>query len=369
MKKFRGIFTVALPLGLGLALLAGCGKSSDPLKSGGKITGSASDAAVGLKVCWSPTNRYFYRVETTLYNDIITKSKAVPVAQETSLALEYSLQITRTNVDGRQQFDLEILSAALNLTRNGELLVSYDTDNRAFMLDDANFSETLRNLKGAHLTCVLSPSNVVERLDGVPALLARIGGGKPAALKTVTYLRSASMLRGMITDQFFRQLVDWSFFPEDPVRIGRTWPARRQFATNPMDGGTAAADLTCVFKGWQQRGDDKCMVVDFSGNTRGMGRPAKGILGFFSSAKPSQLSGRLWLHGEKGVPMALLCGHESSFQYSAARTQTIPPPKAAGTNAPPAAPGTNMPAGPTQTLATRQHTVIELLEIGPRSTN
>ena len=367
MKSLRGIFTVALPLGLGLALLAGCGKSSGPLGKSGKISGSASDPAVGLQVRWSPTNRYFYRVETTLYNDVITKTKAVPVAQETTLALEYSLQITRTNVDGRRQFDLEILSAALDLTRNGELLVSYDTDNRAFMLDDANFSETLRNLKGTHLTCVISASNQVERLDGVPALLARIGGGKPASLKTVTYLRSAAMLRGMFTDQFFRQLVDWNFLPQDPVRIGGTWPATRQFATNPMDGGTAATELTCVFEGWQQRGEDKCTVVDFSGKTRGMGRPAKGILGFFSTSKPSQLTGRLWLHGEKGVPMALLCGHESSFEYSAARAQSVPPPNAANTNAPTLAPATNAPAGPTYTLATRQFTVIELLEIGPRS--
>ena len=119
MKINSGIFAVALPLMLGLALLTGCGRSPDPLKGEGKITGSTSDPAAPLRVNWSLTNRYVYRVETTLYNDIITKSKAVPVAQETTLALEYALQISRTNVDGRRQFDMEILSAALNLTRNG----------------------------------------------------------------------------------------------------------------------------------------------------------------------------------------------------------------------------------------------------------
>lgn len=365
MRSFRDKIIGALPLVLGAMLWAGCGKSSDPLRGGGKITGRSSDPPATFQVRWSPTNRYFFRVETTLYHDIITKTKAVPVAQETTVALEYGLQVTRTNVDGRQQLDLEILTAAVDLTRNGELLVSYDTDNLAFRLDDANFSETLRNMKGAHLTLVVTPSNTVERLDGVPALLARIGANQSGALKTVTYLKSASMLRGMFTDQFFRQLVDWSLLPGEPVRVGHTWPARRGFATNPMEGGTATADLTCEFRGWQQRGERRCAVVDFSGKTHGKGRPAKGVLGIFSSAKPSELNGRLWVDGDQAMPVALICAHESNFDYSSARTKKVPPPAAAGSNAAPVT-VTNAP-GPSYTLATRQHTAIELLEVGPRS--
>jgi hypothetical protein len=86
------------------------------------------------------------------------------------------------------------------------------------------------------------------------------------------------------------------------------------------------------------------------------------MLGWFSSEKPSMLQGRLWHQHEHGLPMTLICWHESTTQYSSGSRVQPDPAAAADTNAPAAS---AKASGSVFTLATRQFTAIEFLEVGP----
>ena len=98
-------------------------------------------------------------------------------------------------------------------------------------------------------------------MEGFPELMDRMGGASRAG-------RGQSAPVGMIgriySPQFFRQLVELTGLPPESVKIGDSWPVKRELTAGGM--GTLMMDLTATFRGWQKHDNRNCALLEFKGD-------------------------------------------------------------------------------------------------------
>ncbi len=324
-----------------LLALAGCAKSGSRATKEEKITGRPEDPPVNLEAQWISSNRYTFRIEITSCSAAPRANSPKPVPQETTIAQDYVVTVTNTMPNGSRGLDLELRTLQLEMSLGDNLTTTYDSENRVIGTFGDPTAEALQNIVGAHLRYVLSASNTVIRLDGIKELTDRVLGGN-------TRNSAASICRRYFNAPYFKQLVELNALPPDAVRVGDSWPMRRELSYSSA-GAVARIDVTCTFKGWQQREKRKCALLEFTGAIkppRPEGRLAR-IVG--APDVSGSLTGKTWFDPESGFATETITDQTLTYQSTARR------PRGADTNAPPT----------TFMTTQRQRVRIKLLETGP----
>jgi hypothetical protein len=381
-----------LAAGLGLT---GC-KKAEARGGDRPITGKASDPAATFEGRWDETNAYVYHLETITGTQVPRRNSEVVIQQDTVLAKDLRFGVTNITREGVRAMSMEVQAVRVETTADQRLTSAFDTENELLSTEDNSIASRLRRVKGARLGFKLAPapSTRVVRVDGAKEFNDRVGSGRN--------VRGAAgaVLNKFFNQQFYRDLVEMTFLPTNPVRIGESWTNFARSGAGLYNN--ASAELIYTFRGWQWHEGTNCARFDFVGGTRGGTTNRKTSTSSSSSNEEAELEGTLWFSPDIGVPVELEFDQSITRQTTSTRvvrmTTTNAPgtvvaavPGTAGTNAtlvvdiddepdvlvtpppgngaPPASPSNPSPS-PTSTTTsrkttTKQHVKLTLIEIVP----
>ncbi len=250
------------------ALVAGCNKSgSANRKSEEPITGRASDPAVEMKAEWKAGQRYLFRLDLALQNEMPIGRRGNPNAgplrqMETTLGQDYTITVTNVASDGGRALELEILAVQMDIASGDSYVLNFDSENPGVSLTENATTDQLQKLVGGKIRYQVSADNKVMRMDGMRELMDRVGSGGGRGNRGPG--GPGGVVGRIFTPQYFRQLVEFAGLPPQPVTIGESWPVRREISVgqpNPFP-----VDLTATFRGWQKHENRNCARTDFTGD-------------------------------------------------------------------------------------------------------
>jgi len=316
----------------------GCGKHGAGTSAGsdGKIVGSPSDPPVTFVPKWEPSNRYLFHSQVTASSDEPRPGVSKPIPQGSSLGLDYAITVSDTRSNGSRSLQMELTGVQFECTQGDTSLIAYDSMNKVVGTDGNPLAERLETILGSKILFQLSPSNKVMNVRGINEITARVQAGGTA--------RGQAALRRLLTPQYLRHLIDVTVLPVDPVRVNDSWPGQLAFNLGSL-GGSVDADVTYRFRGWQQRGEHKCALVELEGTIKPRGtNTSRG--GIASSVESGTIKGKTWFNPEIGLVV------ESTMEESALSKGTIKF-RRTGTNAAPQAYVSNL----------RQQATVKLMEM------
>lgn len=301
-------------------LSAGC-NNADPRGGGAPLKGKPSDPPVALVARWDETNAYVYHLESITGTEVPRRNSTVVIQQDTTLAKDFRFGVTNILRDGVRSMSMEIQSVRVDTTSDQRLTSAFDTENELLSTEDNTIASRLRRVKGARLGFKLAPvpSCRVVRVDGGKEFNDRVGSGRN--------VRGAAgaVINKFFNQQFYRDLVEMSFLPTNPVRVGDSWTVTQRSGPGLYD--VNGAPLTYTFRGWQVREGTNCARLDFTGTTKAAsGSTNKG-------REEIEINGAIWFSNDLGVPV------EISYDQAIVRhtTTTTRTGRAPGSNAPPGA--------------------------------
>lgn len=298
---------------LALAIaVAGCGKpSNSPAGSDRReapITGKPTDAPVPIAAAWQAGKKYALRLErtqTSLFGTAVGR-RVNPGASnstvETTYAQEYSLLVTNS-AGGARGAEMEITGIELIAARGEETLINYDSQNKVVPRGQSDPISTavvsaLDKLVGGKVRYQLSPEGKVQKVEGLNELFARVDGTNTqrGPFSPSTFLRRA------ISEDTFKQMVEFHGLPEKERRIGESWAMSRQLEA-PMVG-KLGMEITNTLRGWQEHEGVKCARVEFTGTVASLGTAA-GPRGGRIAVRDGQVSGHFWYDPAIGLSREL----------------------------------------------------------------
>lgn len=381
------LVTLAVPLLLAATIAVGaigCRKS-DPLGEGAPLTGKASDPPVTFTGRWDDTNAFVYHLETITGTQVPRRNSEVVVQQDTVLAKDFRMGVTNITREGVRALTAEIQSVRVETTSDQRLTSAFDTENELLSTEDNAIANRLRRVKGARLGFKLAPAGRVVRVDGVKEFNDRVGASRN--------IRGAAgaVLNKFLSPEFYRDLVEMTFLPANPVRIGDSWTVRPRSGLG-MSGNTGP-DLVYTFRGWQVREGTNCARFDFvGGKAAGNSGSTSNVVIRRSAPDNLTTEGTLWFSPDLGVPVEMIYSQSFSKQSvvnpsnapRVVRTQGPGPTNSAAvavmdvdddadsapTNAPAASVRTVSASAPattpiTRTITTQQHVTLTLIELVP----
>jgi hypothetical protein len=240
-------------------LLTGCkdqSKPSAPPAANNKPTISKSGAdseTVLLAVKWDVGNRFVYRMDT--FSDSLVKMAVMPepMKHQVTMGQTFALDVGKELPDGKKEIVTEFLAQEMEVIMNGKTVMDFDSKSTEGKNDA--MAETLRNIIGAKLTMIISPSNTLETVVGLDEWLAKIGGNDS---------QQKAMFQGTYNKEFFKRMVEsGAQFPQGSVSKGREWVNSLEVPAGPI--GTLIVTTTNTFVGWETRDSRKTAVIDFVG--------------------------------------------------------------------------------------------------------
>jgi len=333
--KFSSPAFHLLPVAALLLLLAGngCGKKDEA----GKKAASASDpaaavakGAVELKLKLPVGARFPMRIEVVQKSEMLIPSMPKPLRQETTLNQELRFTVLKEYEGGGREVELEFNDVDMSVMMNGREAMTFDSRGESLGEQENPAAAAFRRMVGAKLKCVLDASNQVARVEGWKELVTKMTAGSGGA----------QMMSGVFTEDYFKQLADFSHgLPDQAVQPGDSWPSRRTIVMGPL--GTATMDLTYTFKRWEEREKRQCARLEFTGPIRA-GAPSTNapMMGVRMALLDGTTSGLAWFDPALG----LMIDSESDQKMNV--LMNFP-----GTNAP--ARVSNTSGGMTNTMAQR----------------
>ena len=247
-------------------LLAGCNKSNSPgRKAEEPITGRKSDPPVEMKAEWKAGKRYTFHLDLVLNTEMPAGRRGNPNAgplrqMETSLGQDYSITVTNAGPDGSRGLQLEIHALTMDIASGDTYVMNFDSENPGLGLSESPLADQLQKLIGGKLRYQISADNKVMRMEGFQELMDRMSGATRAGRGQVA---PGGMIGRIYNPQYFRQLVELTGLPKEPVKIGDSWPVKREITAGGM--GALMIDLTSTFRGWQKHDNRNCALLEFSG--------------------------------------------------------------------------------------------------------
>jgi hypothetical protein len=314
-------------------LFAGCSKhNSEP-----RIVGKPSDPPVSLHCAWQPGYRYLLRLEMSVLTDSGNPDPEEMNVHRVTYAQNCLVTATNAGQGGKIGLDMEIQSLAMERAKGGQVPLSFDSDQGGEATDDHGYIPVLKNLIGGHLQFLLSADGKMLRANGINEWVARALGDSPAranaprvvkrmsatnrppveaasataaappnvqqaamtAPAPVTARRSSvpSTLRNFFTPDQFRQIIEFSFIPSAPVRVGEEWKTQ---GDTPISGhGRPGYDAIGKFEGWQAHGETNCARIAVRGNIHPPGAPPTPAT---TTPKKETLQATLWVDTRINFP-------------------------------------------------------------------
>ncbi len=294
MKKNLVLIATALALSLSWV---GCNKSGKLSKSS---TFKPPVGPVELKLKWPVGERIVQDFDLKQKMEISVPGEAGPMKQDITMGQRYGLTVLQETPDGGREVELEFLSARMSVMMGGKTVISFDsTKNTAN--DNANpqmaavqksVSGTFQKIIGAKIQYFFDASNAVERIEGVDALLNRLGTGDQAD--------AASSIKSMFSEDYFKQMIGSSrYMPSKPVQPGDTWPIKTDIAMGGL--GTMTIDYDYTFQSWQMHGKRNCARLEFQGTVQSKPGQTPGASGMTMSISDGNSSGVSWFDPDLGI--------------------------------------------------------------------
>jgi hypothetical protein len=343
---------------------------------------------------WDETNAFVYHLESITGTQVPRRNTNGVIQQDTTLAKDLRFGVTNVTPEGFRSMKMEIQSVRVETTADQRLTSAFDTENEMLSTEDNAVASRLRKVKGAQLVFRLSPANRVLRVDGTKEFNDRIGTSRNVKGA------AGAVLNKFLNQQFYRDLVEMSFLPTNPVRVGESWTVRMRSVAGLYTG--AAVDLTYTFRGWQTHENANCARFDFTGNTRPTRSTSNNRTSTTSSSEEAEIEGTVWFSPELGVPVEMLVNQSIARNATSTKmprpqggtnggpTMVMKTARVRGTNGPPdpapppnvavevedvseplpsGAPGSTnamaVPVTTSRTTTTKQHLVFTLIEIVP----
>lgn len=263
LSSSRILGSLAL-LGLLMTFASGC-KRSSPKEP--PVTSRRSDPPLTMNAVWQEGRRYIFRAESATSTQVPRKNTTQLIQTHTSVGQELAFTATNVAPDGSRVLRMEILSVQFETGRDDDTTLSFDSMNQVMEVEDTPLIQRLRRLIGLKLAFHLSASNKVTRVDGLKDLNDRASGGNNS-IRGV----AAQIVARCLNQQFYRDIVEMSFLPAQPVKAGDTWTIDRASNVNPR-GGSGMAHYTYTFTGWQEHLGSNCARLDFTAEFKPPGPP------------------------------------------------------------------------------------------------
>lgn len=315
----RRLIRVLGPLAMALATAAvavtlGACRRSDARGGGEPITGKASDPPVTFVARWDETNAFIYHLESITGTQVPRRNSDATIQQDTVLAKDLRLGVTNITPEGFRSLGLEIQAVRVETTSDQRLTSAFDTENELLSTEDNTIASRLRRVKGARLGFRLSPSNKILRVDGTKEFNDRIGSNRN--------VRGAAgaVLNKFFSQQYYRDLIEMSFLPTNPVRVGESWIVRLRSGLGLYNN--APTDLTYTFRGWQFHEGTNCARFDFAGNNRSDSASGRGT----SSSEDTEIEGTIWFSPDLGVPVEMMVNQSITRNSASTRVVRQPGP-------------------------------------------
>jgi hypothetical protein len=165
-------------------------------------------------------------------------------------------------------------------------------------------------------------------------------------------MMGTGMLQRVLSDAFFRPLVEFPGLPDGPIRVGQSWTNQQEITVMMM--ANVVLLTTNTFVGWQVRDGHKCARIEVTGTIlqakQRSGGDTMNILRFLGdlSFDDAQVNGTIWLDPQLQFPVEVSLAQ--SFKIAGTLPTGMggfggPGGRPGGGNAPGAAGAAGTPAG------------------------
>jgi len=294
---------LALTLGVALGLGPSGQLLAQQLVTGGS---SAPDAPVELKVKWPVGQRYLQRLVTSQDQDISAASLPQPVKQHIVQSQDVALTVTKELENGGREVDLAFTATKMEITMGGQTIMSFDSKSDPANDSDNRFAPVFRKLGEMRFKLFTNRKGAVEKVEGFKEFADKLSSDAPPELQ--------GMLQAMLSEDNIKHMgAIPEGLPDKPVKIGERWPFKQEISLGPV--GKFIITLQITFKGWEDRDQRHCAVLDHIGTIAsppggGGGQMAMSISG-------GDTKGRTLFDPQLGMPVESTAEQKISMKVSA----------------------------------------------------
>jgi hypothetical protein len=272
---------------------AGCNKAG---KLNQPSTFTTPTGPVELKLKWPAGERVVQNFDLKMTSEISMPNQPNPIQQDVTLGQEYALSVLQATANGGHELELEFLTMRMTVAMGGKTVVDYDSakkpsNDRKDALT-TTFQKTFQKIIGAKIQYFMDASNQVERIEGVDALMTRLGAGSATD--------PTAGVKNMFNEGYLKQMVDSSrYLPHKPVQPGDTWPVHVELALGVI--GNAVLDYNFNLQNWEKRGERNCARLEFQGTMKSTADANSAPGGMTMSIQDGTASGVSWFDPELGL--------------------------------------------------------------------
>jgi hypothetical protein len=285
---------------------------------------------IELKQKWPPGACIVKETDLRQEMEVHTPGKADPVKRELSLKSQYAYTVARELPNGGREVELQHLGFQLEVD-SGEYLWRYDSARNSDE-EQSEIAMVFKTILRAKVRYFLDASNQIERMEGVDDLVNRLNVHEGAKLKpgmtwdnqaldnvlsrilsrTHRPLEDTVWLRNIFGEDYFRNRLDPSFFPDKAVQPGDTWTFSRESRKNKQSlmNVSITRECTVTFRSWEMRADRLCARLDLQGTQKtsplAESKTAKAI----SPIIEGTFSGVVWFDPESGRAVEVNVNHD-----------------------------------------------------------
>ncbi|HEY3761712.1 MAG TPA: DUF6263 family protein [Verrucomicrobiae bacterium] len=301
MKKNFSLLTLCLAATLVLA--AGCSKSK---KVSWSASGSGDQAATNssvssttngptdLTIKWQDGKKY--ALQMSLDQDMQMDVGKQPFAQHLKLAQGLHMTPLRAIDSGGHQIEMVFDSQKMDLTQNGQSLVTFDSSEHASVdpkSPAATTAKIMKSMLGVPLDYSIGADGKVSKIDGIDTLTTRLKAAVPNT-------RQRAMYSQLFDENTLKQYGAFSqMSPDHPVNIGDSWNKSDDIMTG---AGGMAVDMTYTFEGWEQHDGHNCAHLQLTGTIKSKNQPAAtGMGGQTVDVQSGKITGDVWFDPALGM--------------------------------------------------------------------
>ena len=128
-----------------------------------------------LKVKWPVGEHMVQSIEMKQNAEISVPNQPNPIKQDMTMGQEYGLTVLKENADGGHEVEMEFLSVRMKMDMGGKTMVDYDSAKKSAADSENPMAAMFQKIIGAKIQYFMDASNRVERIEGVDALVGRMG--------------------------------------------------------------------------------------------------------------------------------------------------------------------------------------------------
>jgi RNA polymerase sigma factor (sigma-70 family) len=213
-------------------------------------TPATTDGPAEMRINWMVGKKYAMHMQLDQSTEPTSPNQQQPKS-EVNVAQDFDISPLKNLDDGGRQLELEFESEAIDVSQDGNKMLSFDSAQNPAQDASSPIGLMLRLMISTRLQYFIDANSKVEKVEGVDKLMNRVSGGNP---------HQEAMFKQIFGEDSLKQyasLGEW--FPNRMVNVGESWPVKKDVASS---AGTLTVDMNFIFKNWEQHGDRKCAHIE-----------------------------------------------------------------------------------------------------------